>query len=107
MRGVLFPCDQIEQSPCMPNSLCYGRSCNRCSIFSAKRNPFNVPWWALFWFLCEAEAIPFPKWNPAYEPNPECDFCDDWYNCPDCPARLDAEAEDREERFAEEEDYVP
>lgn len=72
-------------------------------------NPFNLSSWALFWSLCEAEAIPFPKWNPEYIPySSECDFCNDWYNCPDCPARLDAEEEqEAEERFAMEENYVP
>lgn len=71
-------------------------------------NPFVCDSWFLFWMLCEAEAIPFPKTNPEYDTHSECDYCDDWYNCPDCPARLDQEAEDEaEERLATEEDYLP
>lgn len=41
----------------------------------------------------------------AYLGEPKIHSCDDWYNCPDCPARLDAEAGgEAEERLAME-DY--
>jgi hypothetical protein len=69
-------------------------NCGNCT------EPLQCNEWLSFWELCEREWAEQIKFDSVYGPS-KCDFCDDWYNCPDCPARLEQEEEDEmEERWA-------
>jgi hypothetical protein len=67
-------------------------------------NPFDSVGFGEFWACVEREWAEKEKFDELYGPS-ECDFCDDWYSCPDCPLRLDQEAEDEAEERAEREAF--
>ncbi len=64
-------------------------------------NPFECQGFAGFWLRVEREWAEAEKRRDIYDPfrDDECAYCDDWYNCPDCPARLEQEAEDEAEEM--------
>ncbi len=110
MKGKILGCDRFG---CVD---CSGRFLSRCDgqvepRFVPMHNPFfdfgpNLIGanWMDFWLLCEREWAEHEKKCLAYGPT-KCAFCIDWYACPDCPVRLDAElvqeAEDRAEAWEE------
>jgi hypothetical protein len=72
--------------------------CNSCGCKETTEhpNPFSCENFAAFWLKVEEEWAEAEKFKTAYGPT-ACDFCLDWYSCPDCPVRLAQEEEDAAE----------
>lgn len=77
----------------------YYHVCGDQGLYAKLKNPFESQGFAGFWLRVEREWAEKEKFDEHYGLT-GCDFCDDWYNCPDCPSRLEQEEEDKaEERF--------
>jgi hypothetical protein len=64
-------------------------------------NPFDAPF-AEFWERISYEWAMAQKREEFYDHDPRgCDYCDDWYQCQDCGARLEAEEEQEAEEAYE------
>ncbi len=84
--GRWSPADSNPFGICQRICDLHPENCGHCT------EPLQCDEWKTFWEHIEQEWADNEKKQLYYDPDPRgCEFCDDLYNCEDCPQRAEQE----------------